>query len=261
VLLAEERQNQILSLVNMHRSIAVTEIQRQLPVSRETIRRDLLLLAEQRKIRKTHGGAISLESSEPELAVRLVTNKSGKQLIGRLAAELVEDGSSVMLAAGTTVQGVSDALVGRRGLTVYSNCIATCSKLSGRNENAVHLIGGEIQPRNNACMGRDATDMLANYFADFAIIGAGAISAAGDVMDFSREEAEFNKLMMRSAKTVIVVADHQKLGRVAPVRVQSLKSATYLVTDNEPETGLSKTIAGLGAKVVWGVAGNAAKTR
>ena len=64
-MLAEERQNQILSLVKLNRSISITEIQQRLAVSRETIRRDLLTLAEQRKIRKTHGGAISLDTQEP----------------------------------------------------------------------------------------------------------------------------------------------------------------------------------------------------
>jgi len=56
--LAEERQNHILALVKAHRSISITDIQRALNVSRETIRRDLLTLAEQRKLRKTHGGKI-----------------------------------------------------------------------------------------------------------------------------------------------------------------------------------------------------------
>lgn len=252
-MLAEERQHQILTLVNSHRSISVTEIQRQLPVSRETIRRDLMVLADQQKIRKTHGGAISIDSSEPELAVRLVTNKPGKQVIGRLAAELITDGASVMMAAGTTVQSTSEALASRRALTVYSNCIATCSKLAHRNDNVVHLIGGQIQQRNNACMGRDATEMLSNYFADFAVVGAGAISLDGHVMDFSREESELNKLMMRSAKTVIVVADNQKLGRMAPVRVRSLKMATYLVTDTEPEPAMAKAVQALGTKILWGL--------
>ena len=68
------RQNHILSLVNAHHSISVLDIQQHLNVSRETIRRDLLALEEQRKLRRTHGGAISLETSEPEIVVRQMTN-------------------------------------------------------------------------------------------------------------------------------------------------------------------------------------------
>src|SRR6476646_8640252 len=124
-MLAEERQNHILALVKAHRSISITDIQRTLNVSRETIRRDLLTLAEQRKLRKTHGGAISLESHEPDIAVRQTTNVDGKRIIGLLAASLIPDGASILLAAGTTVQSASDHLMTRQSLTVFTNCIAS----------------------------------------------------------------------------------------------------------------------------------------
>jgi DeoR family transcriptional regulator, glycerol-3-phosphate regulon repressor len=248
--LAEERQNHILSLVKTHRSISITEIQRRLNVSRETIRRDLLTLAEQRKLRKTHGGAISLESQEPDIAVRQTTNVDGKQAIGHLAASMIPDGASILLAGGSTVQSVSDQLVQRQRLTVFTNCVASALKLSGRNNNRVHLIGGEIQAQNQVCLGRDSTQMLANYFADFAVIGAGAISPRGTLMDFSREEAELHNLMLQSAQTVIVVADHQKFGRYAPVQVQSLERAHYLVTDREPDAEMAEALSPLAVEVL-----------
>src|SRR6267142_458989 len=106
--LAEERQNQILSMVNSRGSVSITEIQRKLKVSRETVRRDLLLLAERNRLRKTHGGALSLERNEPEIEVRKVTNVESKRAMGRLAASLVPDGASVILASGTTMQSVAD---------------------------------------------------------------------------------------------------------------------------------------------------------
>lgn len=249
-MLAEERQNHILSLVKAHRSISITDIQRTLNVSRETIRRDLLTLAEQRKLRKTHGGAISLESHEPDMAERQTTNVSGKAAIGRLAASMIPDGASILLAGGTTVQSAADHLATRQGLTIFTNCIASALKLSGRNNNRVHLLGGEIQSQNQACLGRDATQMLANYFADFAIIGAGAISPRGTLMDFSREEAELHNLMLQSAQTVIVVADQQKFGRYAPVQVQGLERVHYLVTDREPEPDMAEALSPLSVEVL-----------
>lgn len=249
-MLAEERQNHILSLVKAHKSISVTEIQRQLSVSRETIRRDLMALAERRKLRKTHGGALSIDIDEPDMAVRLVTNIESKQAIGRLAASMIPDRASVILAGGTTVQSTSTELLTRHGLTVFTNCIASATKLSGRNNNRIHLLGGEIQPRNQACLGRDATHMLSNYFADFAVIGVGAISPQGLLMDFSREEGELHSLMIRSAQTVIVVADHTKFGRHAPVRVQSLERVTCLVTDRAPERPMAETLSSLSVKIV-----------
>jgi DeoR/GlpR family transcriptional regulator of sugar metabolism len=249
-MLAEERQSQILSLVNAHRSITVTDIQRKLGVSRETVRRDLLALEDRRKLRRTHGGAISLESREPGLEVRQVINAEGKRAIGRLVAEMVPDGAAVLLAGGTTVQSVSEALTARRGLTVVTNCVASCLKLSGRNGNRVHLLGGELQPQNQSTLGRDATEMLARYFADFAVVGCGGISPNGQLTDYSREEAELYGLMIRSARTPIVVADRQKFGRIAPARVPGLEKAAYLVTDAEPEPAMAEVLGRLPVQVL-----------
>jgi DeoR/GlpR family transcriptional regulator of sugar metabolism len=208
IVLAEERQRFILSTVNTRGSISIAEIKRKLKVSRETIRRDIVALADGQRLRKTHGGALSLEQSEPEMTVRQVTNAAGKRAIGRLSASLVPDGASVILASGTTVQAVANALMSRRDLTVFTNNVVSCGKLMGRNGNRVHMLGGEVQPINGATLGRDTTAMLANYFADFVFIGAGAISPAGWLMDYTREEGELHSLMLQSARTAVVVADH-----------------------------------------------------
>lgn len=249
-MLAEQRQTHILSLVNANQSMSVLDIQQRLNVSRETIRRDLLALEEQRKLRRTHGGAIALETSEPAIAVRQTSNPEGKRAIGERAAEMIPDGSVIVLAGGTTVQCVSDALVARRSLTVVTNCVASCLKLSGRNGNRVHMLGGELQPQNQATLGRDATEMLARYFADIVVIGAGAISPQGQLMDYSREEAELHGQMLKSAHTSIIVADHQKFGRVAPVRVQGLEHANYLVTDAAPEGAMATVLEKLPVRVL-----------
>ena len=249
-MLAEQRQRHILELVNAHRSLSVPDIQERLKVSRETIRRDLLALEKRQKLRRTYGGAISLESGEPDLATRQVINPGGKRAIGSLAAGMVPDGAAIILAGGTTVQCVSDELLARRSLTVITNSVASCMKLSGRNGTRVHMLGGELQSQNQTTLGRDAEQMLSKYFADIAVVGAGGISPQGQLMDFSREEAELYGLMLRSARTAIVVADHTKFGRVAPFRVEGLENITYLVTDAEPEPAMAAVLGRLPVQVL-----------
>lgn len=249
-MLAEERQRLILSIVNGRGSISITEIQRKLKVSRETIRRDLVALADSQRLRKTHGGAISLEQSEPEMTVRQVTNVDGKRAIGRLAASLVPDGASVILASGTTVQAVAEALMVRRELTIFTNSIFSCGKLMGHNGNRIYMLGGEIQPSNGATLGRDATVMLANYFADFAFIGAGAVSPAGWLMDYTREEGELHSRMLLAARTAAVVADHGKFGRFAPIRVGNFEKATHLITDERPDPEITDALGALPVEIL-----------
>ena len=244
-MLAEQRQSMILSMVNQRGSLSITEIQRKLKVSRETVRRDIMLLADRQALRKTHGGALSMERTEPEIAVREVINAEGKRAIGRLAASLVPDGATVILASGSTVQSVAEALQSHQGLTVFTNSIFNCMKLMGRNKNRVFMLGGEVQAINGAALGRDATTMLSHYFADFVFMGAGAISPSGWLMDYTREEGEMNSQMLMSARTPVVVADHSKFNRFAPVRVENFEKVTHLVTDEKPEAPLAEALAAM----------------
>jgi len=248
--LAEQRQNLIVAMVNQRGSVSITEMQRKLKVSRETIRRDLVLLADRQALRKTHGGALSLERSEPEIALREVINVDVKRTIGRRAASLVPDGASVILAGGSTVQAVAESLLARHGLIVFTNSIGVCRKLAGHNKNRVHVLGGELDAINGATLGRDTTSMLGHYFADFVFIGAGAISPTGWLMDYTREEGELHSLMLQSARTAVIVADHSKFNRYAPVRVDNFEKVTHLVTDKRPETPLANALAALSLEVL-----------
>ena len=249
-MLAEQRQNLIVAMVNQRGSVSITEMQRKLKVSRETIRRDLVLLADRQALRKTHGGALSLERSEPEIALREVINVDVKRTIGRWAASLVPDGASVILAGGSTVQAVAESLLARHGLIVFTNSIGVCRKLAGHNKNRVHVLGGELDAINGATLGRDTTSMLGHYFADFVFIGAGAISPTGWLMDYTREEGELHSLMLQSARTAVIVADHSKFNRYAPVRVDNFEKVTHLVTDKRPETPLANALAALSLEVL-----------
>jgi DeoR/GlpR family transcriptional regulator of sugar metabolism len=112
------------------------------------------------------------------------------------------------------------------------------------------LLGGEVQANNLATLGRDATAMLSHYFADFSFVGAGAVSPAGWLMDYTREEGELHGIMLQSARTGVVVADHTKFNRYAPVRIANFERVTHLVTDRAPEPEIASVLARLGLELL-----------
>lgn len=241
--LAEQRQRLILDMVNQRGAMSITDIQRKLKVARETIRRDILQLADRHAVTRTHGGAVALNASESALDERQAINVEAKRMIGERAARLVPDRAAVILGGGSTVLAVADALLERRRLSIISNSLVVCGRFAGRNGNRVKMIGGAIQAANGTAVGSDAVAMLTRYFADFAFIGAGAISSTGWVMDYTPEEADLYALMTRSAHVSAVVADRSKFNRQGAVRVVDLQTVTYLVTDRRPAPPLASVIA------------------
>ena len=168
-------------------------------------------------------------------------NLEGKRAIGRLAASLVPDKVTVIIDSGTTAFCVAEALANHSGLTVVTAGLQAANFLAGRNGNEVILMGGQFQASEGATLGRDATRMLENYYADFSFVGAGVISPHPWLMDFSREAAELRAVMLVQARNGVVLADHTKFNRMATYRVRNFDQAAYLITDRKPDAKLART--------------------
>jgi DeoR family transcriptional regulator, glycerol-3-phosphate regulon repressor len=248
-MLAEERRGRILELIDEKGSASVAELHRSLKVSRETIRRDIARLAAENRLRKTHGGALSADHDEPVFAERMDVNIEGKRVIARAAAEMVPDGASVIIDFGTTMSCLADALARHHRLTVFTNDLHVANRLSARNNNRVLILGGELQGTEGATLGRDVTDMLSNYFADFGFVGAGTISHHPWLMDFSREAAEIRSHILAHSRTPVVLADHTKFNRIGPVRMPGLERVKHILTDRPLKEDMAKALAAVDAEI------------
>ena len=248
-MLAEERRGRILEVLEARGSVSVTELHRHLGVSRETIRRDITQLAQESRLRKTHGGALSHASKEPSLSERLSVNMDGKRRIGEAAAELVPDGCSLIIDSGSTTQCLADSLSSHRDLTVYTNDLQVASKLYGRNGHRVFMIGGEVNENEGSTFGADSMAMLSNYFTDFAFVGAGAVSTHAWLTDYSRAAAELRAAMIVQGKTSVLLADKSKFNVTASVRIQNAEQASMMITDTDPGENLRKALKGFGVEL------------
>lgn len=249
-MLPEQRHQFILSCLSRSGALSVTELVQELGVSRETIRRDLNLLAARQLLIITHGGALSPDRREPSISERQAAHADAKRLIGERAARFVPDGASVLLDSGSTTYAVALALAERRRIAVYTNDWRIAFQLARRNENRVTLFGGELSDDEDATFGLDTIQQMAQYRVDFAFVGAGGIGPSGELTDYSRMAAEVRSRMLAAASTPIVVADHSKFGCATPVRINGFASARYLVTERAPDAALRRALTAQGIELV-----------
>src|SRR5215470_8469722 len=119
--LAVRRHNEIVQRLRAAGSVSVGELAGIFGVSHETIRRDLKLLADHGHLDVVHGGAARRGMMEPSIAQREGENADGKAAIARTAAAMIQEASSVLIDSGTTTEQLAYELVGRPGLTVFTN--------------------------------------------------------------------------------------------------------------------------------------------
>ena len=232
--LAISRQDHILNSLDAAGSVSVSVLAERLGVSRETIRRDLKALADQGRANLVHGGAARGPSAEPSLATREAANAVGKAAIGRKAASFIEDGMVVLLDSGSTTWAIASALVGRQDLTVLTNSLPIALLLCRSSGIRVTMLGGEIDPNDEAAFGVDTLSALQHFRVDLVFIGAGGISPDGEFTDYSRLAAEQRHMMMRAGRKVYIVADHTKFDRRTPVRISTVAHIAGLIVDKAP---------------------------
>ena len=144
-----ERLSRIVQQLSTNGSVGVGDLAADLGVSSATVRRDLVLLEQQRLLARTHGGAIANGVLfELPLRYRSARRQEQKARIAQVAAERVPEGAAIGMTGGTTTTEAARALSDRRRLTVVTNSLRVAEVLyeAGGDDMTVVLTGGERTP-------------------------------------------------------------------------------------------------------------------
>jgi DeoR/GlpR family transcriptional regulator of sugar metabolism len=248
--LAEQRRDQLLELVRQKGFASLPELAETLEVSESTVRRDLEQLEESGAAKRTHGGVFytGREPRLPHFVDRQSNQWEKKKLIGERAAELVEDGDTLLLDGGTTTYEVAQRLVGR-SVQVVTNSLPVANLFLTSPTTDVVLVGGYIHSRTGVAIGPYADEMIARLNVRRTILSAASINDEGyynsNLLLVATERA-----MMRAANEVIVVADSTKFGYRSLARVAELSEVQRLVVDNEITQDWRSKLIAAGVNVI-----------
>lgn len=163
---AEERRTAIMDMLEHSASVQVADIAQAFGVSTVTARGDLDALAAAGKLRRTHGGAVSLHKT---LTVsvqdqRVNVNVDAKQSIARAALELVRDGDTVFVDSGTTALEFVRMLDMRTGITVITADITIADYIDESLPSVdVIMLGGELRKGHRYLFGPLTMAASANH--------------------------------------------------------------------------------------------------
>lgn len=210
----EERRLHILNLARRDGRVDAGAVAEHLEVSTETIRRDLTALERQGKLRRTHGGAIPVSrlGFDPVLTTRASAMVEEKQRIGRLAANYLPAEGSVMIDSGSTTGALVDCIPDDSPVTVLTNGLHTALALSSKPNLNILMLGGVIRSRSLSVVGPWAVRDLGDVRVDVAFLGANGVTAEHGFSTTDQGEAMTKRAMIASARRVIVVCDHSKVG-------------------------------------------------
>jgi len=242
-MLAEERKQNILEMVNQNRFVKLCDLSRELNITEATVRRDLNDLEEKGLLKRVHGGATSLEDNSPEnLTMESVNTTSDlqimeKQMIARAAYEYIENFDTLFLDGSTTILELAKIIAkgDKRNLFIITNSFAVIPILAKRSDFSVIHTGGKVSyPMNYSC-GILAERALRDIRVDKGFLGTLGIDPVYgySVEDF--EIASTKMAMINSCKKRYILADHTKFGETFIAKFANFTGdIDCLITDSVP---------------------------
>ena len=223
------RLNSIEQYVISRETVSIDELCEVFGVSKNTIRRDLNELEMRGHITKVYGGVTAVPTP-----IRSSLNTVDKSLIGRLAAEEVEDGDTIFIDSGTTTLCLLRFLVAKKRITIITHSLGALSEASKYDNLNIISLGGIYSPTTDSFVGLSAIEALSSMRINKAFMGATGVSLTAGMTNTTFLEAEIKRAVVHRADSIYGMADSSKIGREAIVTFCHLKDLTAFITDREP---------------------------
>ena len=245
---ADERRSAIMEMLEHNASVQVADIARTFGVSSVTARGDLDALADAGKLRRTHGGAVSLHK---RLTVstqdrRVNVNVAAKQAIARAAIDLVNDGDTLLVDSGTTALEFVRMLDTRTGITVITADITIADFIDESMPTVdVVMLGGALRKGHRYLYGPLTMPALETLHADLAIICPGAFVTSRGLMTDFPQMAELKAAIIDAADRSCALMDASKASARGMYRFAGLEDLDTIVMDSDPSGAVDAAIEDL----------------
>lgn len=237
-MLKEERQRLILGEVELHNRILLTDIAEMLDVSVDTVRRDVKELDAEEKLRKVHGGAVSLGFVSPAITGGPTYALEEKRSIASKAMGMIREGAVIFIDGGTTCLELARMIPENRELTCFTLSLQVALQLLQKPKVKVILIGGEVSNTSQMCMGPAVIQTLAEIRVDYGFIGTGYVDALHGLTEFDWDVVQLKKAVVRASKKTVLLCISEKLNSQHRYRTCDISAINTLITELPPDHNL-----------------------
>ncbi|MEF9970497.1 MAG: DeoR/GlpR family DNA-binding transcription regulator [Ruthenibacterium sp.] len=250
---SEERRDEIMQILKQQKSVSVKELAGSLFVSPITIRRDLAALAHDGVVRRSHGGAILIESISDEVSfsVREQEHLKEKRVMAELAAKFIKPHQTLFIDSSSSVGALVARLAEVSALSVITNGLKNAQMLSQYTDAKVLVCGGTLNASSNSLTGSDACRFVSRLNANLCVLSCSGLDIAGGVTEVSVEQSRIKEMMLKNAHTHILLCDSSKFSTVAMSRTCNLDAFDFLITNCAPPAPWADFAAQCNCKILY----------
>ena len=233
------RHDRILELLQNFRHITVTELTDRLGVSNVTIRKDLTQLENMGLVIRSHGG-VRLAQNVLTLSMDAIHEGENFELKNRIAeraAELIQDGDTICIDAGSTNAILAEKLV-KRSLRIVTNSIDIINIMRNSDSVALTALGGNYRQDAGSFIGPVTEAAVDQMQFDLSFVGVRGFNAGGAFLTGNSIEGAVKRAILKASKRRIILADSSKYEAPAFSKFADSSLVDILISDiglSEPE--------------------------
>jgi len=230
-----ERKSKILELISEKESISLQDLAGTMNTSLSTIRRDLDELAEAGLVKRKFGSAqmIAPPGEEMPFAWRATLNLDEKRRIAKAALETIQNGETIFLGGGSTVVELARLLPGQRRVTVITNALRVVNLLVDKPGIDLIILGGMVLPEEQTIHSHLTSSVIQQFHSNKMFYGVQAISLKHGLTLSRVVEVNTDQEIAKAVDQIILLVDHSKFGKNAPMSVMPISAVHAIITGKE----------------------------
>ncbi|HUT25307.1 MAG TPA: DeoR/GlpR family DNA-binding transcription regulator [Sumerlaeia bacterium] len=247
------RNEEILQILCEQGHVEVRDIAARLGVSEATARRDLRRMADAGLVELVYGGATLPRNRRNGYSIRTrrARNIEAKRVIGRLAADLVQNGDCIFLESGSTCGCVVPFLRNKKNLEVVTNSNLIAAELGEHTDFNILQLGGKFRFERMDSVGPFAEMTIEQLSGFRAFVGADGLALDIGLTCMDVETAHLYRAVVRRAAETILLVDHTKFSAPTLYKIVEVDAANRLVTDRPPAPEWAEALEQAGVDVIF----------
>jgi DeoR family fructose operon transcriptional repressor len=173
-----------------------------------------------------------------------------RRQIARVAAQHVQPGEVIMIDGGPIANYLAESLVEKQSLTIITNSLPVFDILKQNSRNTLVLTGGAYRSGSQTLVGPTAEGALRELRADKLFLMVAGITLNFGLSHTNISEVTMKQAMIRSAREVILLADHSFFGQESVVQVANLNVVNRVITDDALPASVRLDLMKLGIQII-----------
>lgn len=227
-MIASKRRDEILRMVQTNGSVSTADIAKELSVSIETVRKDLLALSNAGLLIKRFGGAQAI--GDLPFEDRSSINSVAKNRIAMRAIQMIQNGNIIFIDSGSTTLCLAKQFQDLPNVSVLTNSFKAVEPLAAVLTN-LFFMGGQVDANAMDTTGLWFSQTLATIQIDIAFLGTNGFHSHSGPCSLTFADASAKTEVVKNAKKSVVLADGSKFTSNSIIQYASWKEIDTLITD------------------------------